>query len=89
MRVRCINHGLFDVDDIPYGPNDPQIGDICEVVGECPGYNNGDVETPCYELAGYDEWVYDQRDFAPLSDLDETTLVNEEWEEKYCVPVNK
>lgn len=27
--------------------------------------------------------------FIPCSDLDETTLVNEEWEEKVCVPVNK
>lgn len=27
--------------------------------------------------------------FALPSDLDETTLVNEEFEEKYCLPVNK
>jgi hypothetical protein len=88
MKVVCVNHDLFDVYDIPYGPNDPQIGDICTVVNECFGENDGGVVTPCYELAGYDGWVYDQRDFAPLSDLDETELVTEEFEEKYCVPVN-
>lgn len=33
------------------------------------------------------KWSKDR--FVPLSDLDETTLVNEEFEEKYCVPVNR
>lgn len=27
--------------------------------------------------------------FAQIADLDETTLVTEEFEEKYCVPANK
>lgn len=59
---------MFDIGDLPYGPYDPQIGDTCEVVSECPGYNDSGLETPCYELAGYGEWVYDQRDFAVLPD---------------------
>lgn len=39
------------------------------------------------EIAGA---AFHESYFAPIdTDLDETTLVNEEWEEKYCVPVNK
>jgi hypothetical protein len=80
MRVMCVSHTMFDIDDLPYGPTDPQIGEICEVIGECPGYNDGDVETPCYELAGYGEWVYDQRDFATLPDNTADEMQEEERE---------
>jgi hypothetical protein len=69
MLVICVSHNLFNKDDIPYEPTDPQIGEICEVIGECPGFNDGGVETLCYELAGYGDWVYDQRDFAVLPDF--------------------
>ena len=31
---------------------------------------------------------FSQKYFAPCSDLDETELVTEEFNEKYCVPVN-
>lgn len=42
-----------------------------------------------YVLTGFpSDYVFAQDRFAPLSDLDETTLVNEEFEEKYCQPVN-
>jgi hypothetical protein len=68
MLVICVSHKMFDIGDLPYGPTDPQIGDTCEVIGECIGYNDSNIETPCYELAGYDEWVYDCRDFATLPD---------------------
>ena len=33
------------------------------------------------------KWNKDR--FATCTDLDETAMVNEEWEEKYCVPINK
>lgn len=90
MKVICVNHERFGRDTIPYGPDDPQIGDECTVLNTCVGYDNDGSEAPCYELDGYgdDEYVYDQRNFAPLTSLDETTLVNEEFEEKYCQPVN-
>lgn len=87
MKVVCVNHDCYDADK-PYGPGDPQIGDECFVVAECIGVDDEGNEAPCYELEGYGPDVYDQRNFAPLTGLDETTLVNEEWEEKYCVPVN-
>lgn len=40
-----------------------------------------------YEFEGKRLW-YHVDNFAKLTDLDETTLVNESFEEKYCVPVN-
>lgn len=86
MKVRCINHDLFDEGDIPYGPADPQIGDECEVVKECTGYNDMGHESPCFELEGYNDWVYDQRNYAIITGIDETELVTEEFEEKYIVP---
>lgn len=86
MRVVCISHTCYDWSDTPFGPDDPQIGDECEVICECIGYSTNGTEGPCYELEGYDEWVYDVRNFSPLSDLDETALVTEEFEEKYYQP---
>lgn len=88
MRVRCINHIDYEGDAHPYGPNDPKIGDECEVKGECIGWGTCGSECPCFILKGYSPYVYDQRNFAIISDLDETTLVNEEWEQKVCEPVN-
>lgn len=86
MKVICINHDLFE-DDLPYGPDDPQVGEVCTVIDICIGYDEKGKGFPSYELEGYSPWVYDQRNFAPLSDLDETELVTEEFEEKYFVPV--
>ena len=88
MNVICVNHDDFGRDVPPYGPSDPQIGDICKVVRNCIGFDNKLIRCECYELEGYNDWFYDQRNFAEISDLDETTLVTEEFEEKYCVPVN-
>ena len=87
MKVVCINHKRYE-NCLPYGPEDPQIGDECTVVRSCIGYDQRGKGMPSYELEGYSQYVYDQRNFAPLTGVDETTLVNEEFEEKYCVPVN-
>lgn len=86
MKVVCINHLCYD-NCFPFEPSDPQIGDECNVIGRCIGYDQKGKGAPCYKLEGYGEYVYDQRNFAPLTGMDETTLVNEEFEEKYCVPV--
>jgi hypothetical protein len=50
----------------------------------------GDVKPhTVYVLAERDNnFGYGAERFIKTSDLDETTLVNEEWEEKVCVPVN-
>lgn len=81
-KVVCINsknylNPLFD------GPR-PQEGDIVTVLSE---------ETFCgllyYQLAEFpQESRYAAWRFAPLSDLDETELVTEEFKEKHYEPVN-
>lgn len=88
MRVVCVNHDRFG-NDIPYGPTDPKIGDECTVIAECIGFDESGIANLAYELEGYDPYVYDQRNFAIVSDLDETELVTEEFNEKYCVPVKR
>jgi hypothetical protein len=64
----------------------PKVGDIDTVVDEVK-YDS----IVYYELGrfGYD-MLYASNCFSTLStDLDETALVTEEFEEKYCVPVNQ
>jgi hypothetical protein len=63
----------------------PKFGEVVTVSGESVQING-----PAYEFAEYGKrnW-YSKRYFAPLSGLDETELVTEEFEEKYCVPANK
>jgi hypothetical protein len=82
-KVVCINsknyrNPLFD------GPV-PQEGDILTVSWE--GIEFGEAY---YQFAEYSqEYMYTAWRFAPLSDLDETELVTEEFEEKYCIPVKR
>lgn len=80
MTVMCINHQRFG-DTIPYGPEDPQIGDECTVLNICVGYDNDGDEAPCYELEGYgdDDYVYDQRNFAVLPDTTADEMEEEEF----------
>jgi len=80
MKVVCINDKYW-ANEVPC----PKFGEIVTVSSTESPYGEA-----AYEFVEYGErnW-YSQKYFAPLSDLDETTLVNEEWEEKVCVPVNK
>jgi hypothetical protein len=87
MKVVCVNHDLHDPKERPYGPEDPQVGDICEVERAFDFHTIRGL-FPCYYLIGYDQSVYNQKNFAEVTDLDETALVTQEFEEKYCVPVN-
>lgn len=90
MKVICITHenfhGVKRDKDLPH----PEIGEIVTVIGE--GIFAGFVD--CYILQEYKcpsfqmEWGFDKRNFAPLTGIDETELVTEEFNEKYCVPVN-
>jgi hypothetical protein len=66
------------------------VGNEYTITGDVPGYSDRYVfiaEHPVSKRGN--PAAYNKECFAPLSDLDETTLVNEEFEEKYCVPVNK
>lgn len=88
MTVMCITHQDFNGFGCPRIPV-PEIGEVVTVINE-----RNVLGVDCYELAEYQskdwivKWFYDKRNFAPLSDLDETELVTEEFEEKYCIPVN-
>lgn len=87
MKVICTNHKNFS--HLPCNPSilRPAIGEEVTVVKEMCYYG-----IDCYIFEEYKapvgNYVYDKRNFSPLSDLDETELVTEEFNEKYCVPVN-
>jgi hypothetical protein len=89
MKVICITEKNFHTGGI--SESNIKVGDIHEVIKETYGIDISGARIPCYKFAAYagTTFVHDKRNFAPLdSDLDETELVNEEFEEKYCVPVN-
>jgi hypothetical protein len=79
------------IDDKGFGKDFacPVFGETCTVERALTSPNSG---VPSYTFVEYPPEngsgirLFHQRRFVPLSDLDETTLVNEEWEEKYCVP---
>lgn len=90
MRVICI-----DNKPRPYSKNIEILnlikeGEEYEVYLESLGRGTDGTILPVYYLKGINErpkgFASDR--FIPISDKDETTLVNEEFEEKYCVPVN-
>lgn len=85
-KVICIDDSEFRKNAAPKVPK-IVIGDTLTVdKAYIDEFDNND---PVYEFAEYPKEMFSQRYFAELdSDLDETTLVNEEFEEKYCVPVN-
>lgn len=76
----CISHKLFDIDFLPMGADDPQVGEECNVIESCIGYGELGIESPCYELEGYGEWVYDQRNFATLPDSTADEMEEEQHE---------
>lgn len=79
MKVMCIDDKHWKK-DVPC----PKFGEIV-TVSNTSNQRNG----PAFEFKEYGigHW-YTQKYFAPISDLDETELVTEEFNEKYCVPVN-
>lgn len=79
MKVMCIDESEWG-----NAHKCPSVGEIVTVAKDYIDYE-GD---PVYEFVEYGEYAcWEQRFFAPLSDLDETELVTEEFNEKYCVPV--
>lgn len=81
MNVICVKP--FNAPESKDKPK-PEVGDKDIVVGERKEY--GKIY---YRLQRFEGVVYKAEHFAPLSGLDETELVTEEFEEKYCVPVNQ
>lgn len=85
MRVICINvdkRNNLNVDDIPH----PELGETVTVIDE-----RGPVDDKHYQLQEYAyvkgyKAFYAASNFIPVSDIDETELVTEEFNEKYLVP---
>ena len=85
-KVICINDSEFRKNSAPRPPQ-IQVGDTATVAkAYLDVFDNND---PVYEFAEYPNQMFSQRYFAEISDLDGTTLVNKEFEEKYCVTVNE
>jgi hypothetical protein len=87
MKVICIDDTHWRI-DTPC----PKFGETVTVSNELKSPVSGE---PCFEfveyprLPGHAFRIFSKKYFAPLSGLDETELVTEEFEEKYCVPVNQ
>jgi len=85
MKVICIKVNRTndqDITDIPH----PELGETVTVIDTDDKYGEHFYqlhEYPCYK--GQRLW-YNSTSFAPLSNLDETELVTEEFKEKYCQP---
>lgn len=86
MRLLCINNK-----PIPQTKSTPEKLALLKE-GECydgvlmRGLAKG-LEVDCYYIPEL-KWKYHTSRFVKLSDLDETELVAEEFNEKYCEPVN-
>lgn len=87
MKVLCIDDNHWHGDS-----KCPEFGDIVTVEKSFTSPSDGE---PVYSFLEYPPVkpgtfrCFSQKYFAPLTGIDETTLVNEEFEEKYCVPVNR
>lgn len=86
MKVLCVDD-LGNKNPIVYPL---YVGNEYTIKHPAPGHEETHVviEEHPVSMRGYMA-AYNRKCFAEInSDLDETTLVNEEFEEKYCVPVN-
>jgi hypothetical protein len=78
MKVICISHENYSNIPIDSSLPRPEVGEEVTVIGE-KVYK--DI-LPCYILKEYKspisfiDWLYDKRNFATYSNLDETELVN-------------
>lgn len=89
MKVLCITLKDFtNGQAIGESADYMRVGDKFTVITTCIGYGKNDIKVACYDLLELTRTgkVFDQRNFAPLSDLDETELVTEEFKEKHYVP---
>lgn len=84
MRVRCVKPFKTPDRGCKNDP-EPKVGDVDVVVDSMIKYGN-----TFYKLERFKGNAYKADHFATIDpDLDETTLVNEEWEEKVCELVNQ
>jgi hypothetical protein len=88
MKVQCIHVDNTNDRGVPNLPH-PALGETVTVIDERVRY--GKLFYQFQEYAEYNscDVLYNSKNYIEISDLDETELVTEEFEEKYCVPVNQ
>ena len=88
MKVICIRVNTKNDHNIPNLPH-PELGETVNVIDE--HVRDGILFYQFEEYPYYRDQIvyYNAKNYLPVSDLDETALVTEEFEEKYCVPANK
>jgi len=86
MKVICIHVNTSNDHDIPNIPH-PELGETVTVIDEDAAYDEKFYQFQEYATFQKKKVWYNQKNFIPVSDIDETERVSEEFEEKYCVPV--
>jgi hypothetical protein len=87
MRVICIHVDSTNDHGIPNLPH-PALGEPVTVIDERVRCGALYYQFQEYAHYGDKDVLYNSKNYVQVSDLDETELVTEEFEEKYCVPVN-
>jgi hypothetical protein len=90
MQVICTNTIDFTNAGMECTPgiNSPEVGDICDVERETYSVEN----IPCYKLVGWDQFIYDRRNFSIVesSTDDEVTNKNhQQWQNKTGYKIGK
>lgn len=86
MKVICIHVDRSNDHDIPNMPH-PALGETVTVIDESKYRGEKFFQFQEYsDYHGKKVW-YPTKNFIEVSDIDETELVSEEYEEKHCVPV--
>lgn len=89
MKVLCIKRCTENDKGINNVPA-PEVGEECTVIEDKSRMGKVYYRLAEYlEFKNYHQW-FDANNFVWIdTDLDETILVNDEWEEKVCEPVNR
>jgi hypothetical protein len=92
MKAICIKEITMNSHNVPNLPA-PKVGEEVTIIDsqKIDGIVHYQLqEYISYKISykNYRLW-YSCNNFSLLSDLDETELVTEEFEEKYCVPINR
>lgn len=88
MKAICIKEVTKNSHNVPNLPA-PKVGEEVTIIDSQKIDDIVHYQLQEYiSYKNYRLW-YSCNNFSLLSDLDETTLVTEEFEEKYCVPANK
>lgn len=77
MRVICINNTDYVPEASCPADIDIQIGDTLTVEKETFGSDiYRKIQIPCYKFIEYPLYVFDKRNFAPISEIEQTELTH-------------